>query len=88
MAGKIFAIHGQDGLVVKLSKERVVALKTSGTGREWGPGTGRIMKEWVEIPSVESRLWQSIVQEAREFVGGTKRLRGKGGAATPGGRKS
>ena len=68
VSGKIFAIRLEDGVVVKLPRERVEELVGSGDGRVWGPGHGRVMKEWVALSSSAASQWAALVAEAREFV--------------------
>jgi hypothetical protein len=67
--GKIFAIYNDEELILKLPKNRVGELIESGKGRPWGPGTGRIMKEWVAIPEAAREQWGALAAEARTFVG-------------------
>lgn len=66
---KIYAINKDGELILKLPAERVEALIASGTGRAWGPGTGRIMLEWVAIPGTRHADWAALTSEARTFVG-------------------
>ena len=65
---KIYAMHIDGELIVKLPADRVGELIESGQGRPWGPGT-RIMKEWVAVPDAASDHWAVLVVEARTFVG-------------------
>jgi hypothetical protein len=58
----------EDEVVVKLPRERVDALVASGDGRAWGPGHGRVMKEWVALSPSAASQWAALVAEAREFV--------------------
>ena len=67
--GKIYAIRNDGELILKLPADRVEALIASGTGRAWGPGTGRIMREWVAIPGTRIGDWNALIIEARTFVG-------------------
>jgi hypothetical protein len=67
--GKIFAIHNDGELILKLPTNRVGELTESGKGRPWGPGTGRIMKEWVAVSGAASEHWGALAVEARTFVG-------------------
>lgn len=67
--GKIYAIRNDDELILKLPRERVEALIDSGTGRAWGPGSGRIMREWVAVSGTRHLDWASLTSEARAFVG-------------------
>jgi hypothetical protein len=68
ISDKIFAIRLDDELVVKLPRERVEELVASGAGRPWGPGRGRVMKEWVALSARAPAQWAALVEEAREFV--------------------
>jgi hypothetical protein len=67
--GKIYAIRNDHDLILKLPRDRVVHMIESGTGRPWGPGTGRIMREWIAIPEARSSAWAALTGEARAFVG-------------------
>ncbi|HZT53862.1 MAG TPA: hypothetical protein VE995_05735 [Gaiellaceae bacterium] len=67
--GKIYAIRRDDELIFKLPAERVEALVASGAGRPWGPGAGRIMREWVAVSGAHRSDWASLAGEARAFVG-------------------
>ena len=66
---KIFAIYNDAELILKLPANRVGELTDSGKGRPWGPGTGRIMKEWVAVSAAASEDWPALAAEARTFVG-------------------
>jgi TfoX/Sxy family transcriptional regulator of competence genes len=66
--GKVFAMLVKGELVVKLRKDRVAELTASEVGHPFDPGHGRLMKEWVSIPSSASRRWRALVEEARAFV--------------------
>jgi TfoX/Sxy family transcriptional regulator of competence genes len=68
IGGKIFAMLVEDELVVKLPKARVEELEAAGLGRRFEPGTGRVMKEWLSVPTEAGRRWKALVEEAREFV--------------------
>lgn len=67
--GKIYAIRKDDELILRLPRGRVEALIASGTGRAWGPGTGRVMREWVAVPETRHADWAPLTVEARAFVG-------------------
>jgi hypothetical protein len=75
ISGKIFAMLVHEELVVKLPKERVVELSGSGVGHRFDPGHGRLMREWVAVPTEAGRRWPALVEEAREFVRPAKRRR-------------
>ena len=65
--GKIFAMLTKGKFVVKLPKERVDQLVSQKDGVNWGPGTGRVMKEWIAIKSGKAS-WIKLAKEAYEFV--------------------
>jgi hypothetical protein len=68
--GKIFAMISSKGkFVVKLPKERVAELVTSGQGEPFETGRGRVMKEWVVMMS-ERTPWVRLAKEACRFVSG------------------
>ena len=66
--GKIFAMLGSDGLVVKLPKGRVDQLVASGVAVRFDPGHGRVMKEWVTVPVSQADNWERLAAEAFAFV--------------------
>jgi hypothetical protein len=66
---KIYAIQNGDTLILKLPRDRVEQLIESGAGRPWGPGTGRVMREWIEISEASWNEWPALTEEARTFVG-------------------
>ena len=57
------------GLVVKLPRARVAELVAAGVGRPFGPA-GKIFKEWLAVPEVDSERWRALLREGIEFVGG------------------
>jgi hypothetical protein len=65
--GKLFALFTQGTIVVKLPKERVVALVAARIGAHFDPGHGRLMKEWLTITSAKAS-WFDLAKEAHEFV--------------------
>jgi hypothetical protein len=69
ISGKVFALFNNGELVLKLPRARVGELIESGDGQPWGPGTGKIMKEWVAVASDATEQWAALVAEARAFVG-------------------
>src|SRR5918996_1314569 len=75
IAGKIFAMLVNGELVVKLPRERVQDLSASGVGHAFDPGHGRVMMEWVSVPTGAWCRWPALVEEAREFVDPTSRRR-------------
>jgi hypothetical protein len=64
--GKIFAVLTKGKFVVKLPEERADELVKKGVAANWGPGTRRVMKEWVTVESKAS--WVDIAKEAYRFV--------------------
>ena len=67
--GRIFAMSGEAGLVLKLPRDRVASLVAAGDGRPFDAGKGTPLQEWVVIPtSVEGR-WRELAEEALVFVG-------------------
>ena len=68
---KFFAFTFKGRLVIKLHRERVVALVTEGKGRQFNP-YGRIKKEWVSIESAGDN-WLGLIQEAKDFVASHKK---------------
>ncbi len=69
VSGRIFAIFNRSQLVLKLPRERVAELIAAGEGSPWGPGTGKIMKEWVAVSPGTTGSWSALTAEAREFAG-------------------
>lgn len=67
--GKIFAMVVNDALVVKIPRERVAAMIASGAGTPFGPGHGRVMKEWLSLDPASAQDWLAIANEAMSFVG-------------------
>jgi TfoX/Sxy family transcriptional regulator of competence genes len=67
--GKLFALFTQGTLVVKLPKERVIALAASGVGKRFNPGHGRLMKGWLTVTSAKAS-WVRLAKEAHGFVNG------------------
>lgn len=67
--GQFFASFnpGQQALVVKLPRERVLTLVGAGTGVAFAPA-GRPFKEWVQIPTPAKSTWIELTDEARSFV--------------------
>jgi hypothetical protein len=67
--GKIFAMLVKDHLVVKLPKERVDELVSTGAGTQFDPGHGRLMKEWASVAPDSPEDWERLAGEALKFVG-------------------
>src|SRR2546425_13304815 len=65
--GKIFAMLVKDELVAKLPKQRVDELVSGGMGKNFDPGHGRLMREWVVVGAGRSP-WVELAREAYRFV--------------------
>lgn len=66
--GKIFAmLSSGKQFVVKLPKDRVDTLVTSGMGKRFEPRPGRPMKEWLVV-GPERANWIGLAKEACDFV--------------------
>jgi TfoX/Sxy family transcriptional regulator of competence genes len=65
--GKLFALFTQGTLIVKLAKGRIAALVASRVGTPFGPGHGRLMKEWLTVTSTKAP-WIDLAKEAYDFV--------------------
>ena len=65
MNGKIFAMLSSRGaFVVKLPRQRVAELVASNAGRQFDPGHGRLMKEWLELMGDNPESWRALANEA------------------------
>ncbi len=67
---KIFAMLSKNRLVVKLPRQRVAQLVSSGDGDEYDPGHGRLMKEWLSVKPTSKIDWLALTREAMKFVAG------------------
>jgi len=65
---KMFAMFSKGNYVVKLPKERVEELISSGDGLPYDPGNGKIMKEWVIVPEEYANKWIEYASEAKKFA--------------------
>jgi hypothetical protein len=66
--GRIFAMHVDGDLVVKLPAERCAELVASGRGRPFQSGK-RTMREWVAVGDEHADDWLGFAEEAYAFVG-------------------
>jgi hypothetical protein len=66
--GRIFAMLSHGRLVLKLPRERVAALVSTGDGMRFDAGKGRPMKEWVALDDRVGERWLPLAREARAFV--------------------
>jgi hypothetical protein len=69
---KVFAMLVNDKLVVKLPNPRINELVTTGEGKLYEYGDGRVTKEWVEIEYISHERWMSLATEAMNFVASIK----------------
>lgn len=68
LAGRFLASYDKAGsLVVKLPRERVTELIECGDGDPFAPA-GRVFREWVSIPTVDRKLWRTLLDEASDFA--------------------
>ena len=65
--GKIFAMLARGKFVAKLPKQRVDELVSSGQGKHFDPGHGRLMKEWIAMNDGQGN-WIELAKEAYDFV--------------------
>ncbi|MDX2018972.1 MAG: TfoX/Sxy family protein [Deltaproteobacteria bacterium] len=70
--GKVFAMVVKGRFVAKLPKPQVDALVASGAGEHFDPGHGKLMKEWVSVPS-DGTPWLKLAREAHGYVKGGPR---------------
>jgi hypothetical protein len=68
---KIFAMLSRGNFVAKLPKARVDELVAKGVGKHFDPGHGRLMKEWLSVPSGKAS-WIDLAKEAYAFVSQSK----------------
>jgi len=71
IGGKIFAMLGDGGMVVKLPAERCLELVAEGRSRPFTAGKGRPMREWVVV-APDAGDWASLAREAMAFVSGRR----------------
>jgi hypothetical protein len=69
VGGKIFAMLGDVGMVVKLPAARCLELVAEGRSRPFTAGKGRPMREWVVV-APDGGDWPALAREAMAFVGG------------------
>jgi len=69
LAGRFLASYDDKAgcLVVKLPRERVTELVRNGDGDPFAPA-GKVFREWVSIPTVDRRHWQTVLVEAVDFA--------------------
>jgi hypothetical protein len=70
---KIFAMVSSRGnFVVKLPRDRVDTLVAAEAGVRFGPGHGRVMKEWLAVDPKSREDWLALAKEALVFVSSKK----------------
>jgi hypothetical protein len=69
LAGRFVASYDNKAgsLVVKLPRERVTRLIERGEGDPFAPA-GRVFREWVSIPTVDPKLWRTLLDDAVDFA--------------------
>jgi hypothetical protein len=69
LAGRFLASYDDKSgsLVVKLPSERVAELVAAGTGDQFAPA-GKVFREWVAIPTIDRRIWHTLLTEAVTFA--------------------
>ena len=65
---KMFIMLSKGNFVLKLPRDRVSALIRLGEGKPYDPGNGKIMKEWVIIPSEFSDKLIEYAEEAKIYA--------------------
>ena len=69
VGGRIFVMHMDGDLVVKLPADRCAELADAGHGRPFRSG-GREMREWVVVGEEHADEWLRLAEDAHAFVGG------------------
>ena len=69
VSGRIFAMLGDGGMVVKLPAPRCLELVAAGRSRPFTAGKGHPMREWVVL-APDAGDWDALAREALAFVGG------------------
>lgn len=58
-----------DALIFKLPEQRVAELIDDGAGDPFAP-SGKVFREWVSVPALESARWESLLDEAISYATG------------------
>lgn len=71
--GKAFACFFQNCMVFKLSgDEHAGAMKLKGSKLFDPSGSGRAMKEWVQVTYANKNRWEELAKAAMKYVGAGK----------------
>ena len=66
--GKMFAMFTKGHILVKLPPARVNELIATGEGLPYDVGTGKPMKNWVNISETRKESWVKYCEEAKDFL--------------------
>jgi TfoX/Sxy family transcriptional regulator of competence genes len=66
--GTGFVMEYKGKLIAKLGKDRVDRIVAEGWGDRFDTGSGRKMKEWIEVTPDHAGRWQDLAREAFAFV--------------------
>ena len=69
---KVFSMQVNDKLVVKLPSARIEKLLAENGVRQFDPGHGRLMKEWLEIEPTAKLDWLALAKESFHYVSNLK----------------
>ena len=75
VGGKIFAMLVRGSLVLKLPRDRVAELVSSGEGTYFDAGKGKPMREWFVLSGTSKRRWLPLATEALSFVQEAKKTK-------------
>lgn len=75
VGGKIFAMLVRGSLVLKLPRDRVAELVSTGDGTYFEAGKGKPMREWFVLSGTSKRRWLPLATEALGFVGEAKKTK-------------
>jgi hypothetical protein len=69
---RIFAfLSSREEFIVKLPRQRIDALVSSGAGKRWDAGKGRPLKEWLAVSPGSENLWSPLARDALAFARST-----------------
>ena len=64
---KMFAFPSKEDLVLKLPEKRVDELVSSGEGKRFDPGRGKVQKEWLAVKATRPTSLR-LAKEAMKFA--------------------